>query len=294
SWTDCTPALAKAEAPAQLWVSRVLASPHQPGTAFVAKSGFRTDDFKPYLFKTTDYGRTWTPISTGLTDSPVNVMIQDLRNADLLFAGTDNGLFISLDQGQSWQPFQNNMPGVKVTDLAIQPREADLVVGTYGRGIWITNIWPLQELNPQVLVGEAYLFSPRPAIQKQYPVFGNYHLTGDSHLFTPNEPDEVVIYYYLREEAKEKVKISFYDLERNLLAELSAQGKAGLNRVGWDMRKEGQGRPGPRVEPGYYLVVLEVAGQKLEQKALIRKRLSWSIGPQPVVLTTVDRQEKVN
>ncbi|MBC7348960.1 MAG: hypothetical protein H5U05_03205 [Candidatus Aminicenantes bacterium] len=294
SWTDCTAALVKAGAPAQLWVSRVLASPHQPGTAFVAKSGFRNDDFKPYLYKTTDYGRTWTPISAGLPDSPVNVVIQDHRDPDLLFAGTDNGLFISLDQGQSWQPFQNNMPKVKVTDLAIQPREADLVVGTYGRGIWITNIWPLQELKPQALVGEAHLFSPRPAIQRQYPVFGNYHLTGDSHLFTPNEPDEVVIYYYLREEAKEKVKISFYDLERNLLAELSAQGKAGLNRVSWDMRKAGQRRPGPRVEPGYYLVVLEVAGQKLEQKALIRKRLSWSIGPQPVVLMSVDRQEKVN
>ncbi|MGQ9801323.1 MAG: WD40/YVTN/BNR-like repeat-containing protein [Candidatus Saccharicenans sp.] len=294
SWTDCTPALTKTGVPAQLWVSRILASPHEPGTAFVAKSGFRNDDFKPYLYKTTDYGRTWTPISAGLPDSPVNVIIQDHRNPDLLFAGTDNGLFISLDQGHSWQPFQNNMPKVKVTDLAIQPREADLVVGTYGRGIWITNIWPLQELRPEALTGEAYLFSPRPAIQKQYPVFGNYHLTGDSHLFTPNEPDEVVIYYYLREEAKDKVKISIYDLQRNLLAELSGQGKTGLNRVSWDMRKAGQRRPGPWVEPGYYFVVLEVAGQKLEQKALVRKRLSWSIGPQPVVLMTVDRQQKFN
>lgn len=293
-WTDCTPALARAGAPAQLWVSRVLASPHQPGTAFVAKSGFRNDDFKPYLYKTIDYGRTWTPISAGLPDSPVNVIIQDQRNPDLLFAGTDNGLFISVDQGQSWQPFHNNMPKAKVTDLAIHPREADLVVGTYGRGIWITNIWPLQEFNPRVLRAEAFLFSPRPAVQRQYPVFGNYHLTGDSHLFTPNEPDEVVIYYYLREEAKEKVRISFYDQRGNLLAELSGQGKAGLNRVSWDMRKAGQDRPGPRVEPGSYLVVLEAAGQKLEQKALIRKRLSWSIGPQPVVLMTVGEEENVN
>ncbi|MCR4397333.1 MAG: hypothetical protein NUW07_11475, partial [Candidatus Saccharicenans sp.] len=97
---------------------------------FVAKSGFRNDDFKPYLFRTTDYGRTWTSISAGLPDSPVNVVVQDGQNPDLLFAGTDNGLYVSFDQGKSWLPFQNNMPAVKVTDLVIHPREGDLVVGT--------------------------------------------------------------------------------------------------------------------------------------------------------------------
>ncbi|MDH7494317.1 MAG: hypothetical protein QHH44_10550, partial [Candidatus Saccharicenans sp.] len=291
SWTDCTPALARAGAPAHLWVSRVLASPHDPGTAFVAKSGFRNDDFKPYIFRTTDYGRTWTSISAGLPDSPVNVVVQDGQNPDLLFAGTDNGLFVSLDRGKSWLPFQNNMPAVKVTDLVIHPRQADLVVGTYGRGIWVTNIWPLQELKPETLKDQVHLFTIRPTIQKQYPVFGNYHLTGDSHLFTPNEPDEVVIHYYLREEAKEKIKVGIYDAEKNLLRELEGPGKAGLNRVNWDMRKAGQGRPGPKVEPGQYFVVLPAAGMKLEQPALISKRISWSLGPQPVVLMTADRQD---
>lgn len=284
TWTDCTQALVKAGAPAQLWVSRVLASPHDPGTAYVAKSGFRNDDFKPYLFRTNDYGRSWTSISARLPDSPVNVIVQDARNPDLLFAGTDNGLFVSFDQGKNWRPFQNNMPRVKVTDLVIHPREADLVVGTYGRGIWVTNIWPLREIKPEILREQVYLFTTRPAIQKQYPVFGNYHLTGDNHLFTPNEPDEVVIHYYLKQEAGEKVKVGIYDAERKLLRELEGPGKTGLNRVSWDMRTAGQGRPGPKVEPGKYFVVLQAAGTKLEQTVLVRKRISWSLGPQPIVL----------
>lgn len=109
------------------------------------------------------------------------------------------------------------MPAVKVTDLVIHPREADLVVGTYGRGIWVVNIWPLREMKPEIMNEPVHLFSVRPAIQKQYPVFGNYHLTGDSHLFTPNEPDEVVIHYYLKQESGEKVKVGIYDAERKLL-----------------------------------------------------------------------------
>jgi len=288
TWTDCTPALARAGAPAQLWVSRVLASPYDPGTAFVAKSGFRADDFRPCVYRTTDYGRSWTSISAGLPDSPVNVIVQDAKNPELLFAGTDNGLFVSLNQGKDWLPFENNLPRVKVTDLVIHPREADLVVGTYGRGIWITNIWPLREVSPEILNEQVHLFTIRPAIQKQYPVFGNYHLTGDSHLFRPNEPDEVVIFYYLREEIKEKVKISLCDAAKNLLRELEGPGKAGLNRVSWDMRKTGGGRPGPKVEPGNYLVVLEASGKKLEQRALVPRRISWSLGPKPVVLKALE------
>ncbi len=286
TWTDCTAALAKAGAPGPLWVSRVFASPHEPGTAFVAKSGFRNDDFKPYVFKTTDYGRTWVSISRGMPDSPVNVVIQDQKNPELLFAGTDNGLFVSLNGGKEWLPFQNNMPRVKVTDLIIHPREGDLVAGTYGRGIWITNIWPLRELNLLPAEAGVYLFTIRPAIQKQYPVFGNYHLTGDSHLFTPNEPDEVAIYYYLRSEAKEKIKISVFDRDGNLLQELLADGRAGLNCAAWNMRRAGARRGDALVRPGYYRIVLEVNGKKYEQTALISKRISWGIGPRLVVLMT--------
>ncbi len=292
TWTDCTPNLTRAGAPAHLWVSRVFASPHEAGTAFIAKSGFRNDDFKPYLFKTTDFGRTWMPISAGLPDSPVNVVVQDAKNPDLLLAGTDNGLFISLTGGRYWLPFRNNLPAVKVTDLVIHPREADLVVGTYGRGIWIANIWPLREIRPEILKEKVFLFAVRPVVQKQYPVFGNYHLTGDCHLFTPNEPDEVVIYFHLSDEAGQKVKVSLYDRDGNLLKELSQEGKAGLNRLAWDMRKPGPGRGGSLVEPGYYKVVLEAGGIRQEQKAFISKRISWRISPEAVVLIPAEGRGK--
>lgn len=289
SWADCTLAIAKAGGPAHIWVSRVMASPHEPGTAFVAKSGFRNDDFKAYLFKTIDYGKTWVSVSSNLPDYPINVVVQDKKNPDLLFAGTDHGLFVSIDGGKNWVIFRNNMPQVKVTDLMVHPRENDLAVATYGRGVWITNIWPLQELKPDVLERSVHLFSIRPAVQKQYPVFGNYELLGDSHLMTPNEPDEVVIFYYLKNELAEKPRVKIYDQSGNLLQELEGTKEAGLHRIAWDMRKKDDGRSRwrPQVEPGVYKVILEAGGKSFEQKGVISKKISWSIGPNSVVLKSI-------
>ncbi|MGB9835132.1 MAG: VPS10 domain-containing protein [Candidatus Saccharicenans sp.] len=285
TWTDCTAALARAGAPAGTWVSRVFASPHEAGTAFVAKSGFRQDDFKPYLFKTADFGRTWIPLTSGLPDYPINVVVQSQKNPDLLFVGTDHGLFVSFDGGRNWTSFQNNLPRVKITDLVIHPREKDLVVGSYGRGIWITNIWPLEEINTEVLKDPVHLFSIRPAIQKQYPVFGNYELLGDSHLMTPNEPDEVVIFYYVKESLPEEVRLKIYDQQGSLFREIRADGQAGFHRVAWDMRKEAaSGQWSPQVEPGKYRVVLEYGNNRLITTALIKKRISWSLQEKTVVL----------
>ncbi|MBC7364238.1 MAG: hypothetical protein H5U07_06815 [Candidatus Aminicenantes bacterium] len=288
TWIDCTQAIARAGGPASLWVSRVYASPHEAGTAFVAKSGFRQDDFKPYLFKTSDYGKTWVSLASNLPDYPINVVVQSSKNPELLFVGTDHGLFVSFDGGKKWWPFQNNMPKVKVTDLIIHPRERDLVVGSYGRGIWITNIWPLEELKPEVLQKEAYLFSIRPTIQKEYPVFGNYVLLGDSHLLTPNEPDEVVIFYFLREDVPGEVKLKIYNQQGNLLKEIKADNQAGFHRLGWDMRKEaGTRRRAARVEPGEYRVVLEYGSQKLDRPAVVKKRISWSLETRTVILDSI-------
>ena len=288
TWTDCTQAIARAGGPAETWVSRVLASPHEPGTAFVAKSGFRQDDFKPYLFKTTDFGKTWAAITSGLPDYPINVMLQSSKNPELLFVGTDHGLFVSFDGGKEWSSFQNNMPKVKITDLVIHPREKDLVVGTYGRGLWITNIWPLEELRPEVFQKEVHLFSIRPAIQKEYPVFGNYELLGDSHLQTPNEPDEVAVFYFLKEEVTGEIKVKIHDQQGNLLNEIKADGKPGFHRLSWDMRKEAGTRSrATRVEPGEYRVVLEYGSQKVEKTAVIKKRISWSLETKTVVLNNL-------
>ena len=110
AWTDVTAAIEKAGGPRDRWVSRVFASSHQPGTAYVAKNGYRHDDFAPYLFRTADYGATWTSIGQGLPDQPINVVWQDRRNPGLLFAGNDKGVWVSLDDGARWVRMKGNMP----------------------------------------------------------------------------------------------------------------------------------------------------------------------------------------
>jgi photosystem II stability/assembly factor-like uncharacterized protein len=295
SWTDCTARIAAGGGTAELWVSRVFASPHDAATAFVAKTGFRQDILKPLLFRTTDYGASWTPVTGDLPDKNINVVLQDRKNAGLLFVGTDSGLYASLNGGQNWQPFKADMLWAKVTDLAIHPRENDLIAATYGRGLWVADITLLQEWNEKTPAEDVHLFGIEPRTQLQPTVYGNYQLQGDSHLMTPNEPDGFVIRYYLKERVEDKVKISITDLSGKVLRELEGKGEAGLNTVRWDMRPDREkgrgsgeeyreGRRTPLVEPGEYVVVLETGGRRLTQKAIVRTRLGWSIGPFPAVI----------
>lgn len=293
AWTDCTARIAATGGPAELWVSRVFASPHDVGTAFVAKTGFRQDLFKPYLFKTTDFGATWTSIVGDLPEKPINVVVQDQKNADLLFVGTDHGLYVSLNAGRNWQPAKT-IPWAKVTDLVIHPRENDLVVATYGRGLWVADITMLQEWNEKIRNEDVYLFAIEPRVQRQTTAIGNYQLLGDSHLFTPNEPDDVVIRYFLKAKAPDKVKVTITDPYGKIIRELDGKAEPGLNTVLWDMRPKREGGPPAggsdfaswrrRVAPGEYVVTIEVAGRKWTQKALIRGRHGWSIGPFPAVI----------
>jgi len=294
TWTDCTSKIAAAGGPAELWVSRVFASPHDAGTAFVSKTGFRQDIIKPFLFKTTDFGATWTAVAGDLPDKNINVVLQDRKSADLLFAGTDSGLYVSLSGGRNWLPFKPSIPSAKVTDLVIHPRENDLIVATYGRGLWVGDITLLQEWNDGIVGEELHLFALEPRVQRSPAVYGNYQLQGDSHIITPNEPDDFVIRYYLREKAKDKVKVTITDLSGKVIREIEGKGKAGFNTAMWDMRpkREGEAQPesyeyGPQsrlVDPGEYIVVLEAGGRKLTQKAVVRKRLGWSIGPFPAII----------
>jgi len=127
SWTDATKAIVKAGGPEDAWVTRVFASNFSAGTAYVAKSRLRQDDFRPFLFKTSDFGATWTSISNNLPARSINVIVEDYKNPDLLFVGNDTGVFVSLDRGKRWTPLKGNMPTVPVHDLAIHPREGDLI-----------------------------------------------------------------------------------------------------------------------------------------------------------------------
>ncbi len=154
----------------------------------------------PLLFsRLEDYGNSWISLSTNLPQSAVNVIFEDKRNPNLLFLGNDEGLYVSIDGGRKWVRWPE-FPRVPVKDLLVHPREKDLIVSTFGRGIYVTDISPLQELNDKVLAEEVHLFAIKPEAQRVVRSFGaNDYLFGDRHLITPNEPNGLIIYYYLKD-----------------------------------------------------------------------------------------------
>ncbi len=133
--------------PKELWVSRVVASSHEKSRVYVSLNGYRWDDFKPYLYISDDFGTSWKSIAANLPFSSVNVIKEDPANEDVLYLGTDNGVYVTLDRGASWQPFSKNLPNVAFHDLVVQPEAKELVLGTHGRSIFIGDISLLQQLS---------------------------------------------------------------------------------------------------------------------------------------------------
>lgn len=287
TWADLTEAIASAGGPSDRYVSRVFASPHEAGTAFVAKNGFRNDDFRPFLFRTRDFGKTWTAINNGLVDSPINVVAQDRRNPNLLIAGNDLGVWVSIDAGARWTRLKANLPTVPVHDLTIHPRENDLVLATYGRGIFIGDITPLQELSAEVLGKPVHVFGVEPRAAYGFRALGNFHLYGHKYIQVPNEPDALVINYYLRDRHDGGTSVTIADIKGDRIAELKGSSDPGLNRVLWNMRAapaappgggggRGAGRGGfggPALPPGEYRITVEAGGQRLTTIGRIRERM---------------------
>ncbi|MAU71043.1 MAG: glycosyl hydrolase [Pseudozobellia sp.] len=141
-----------------LWVSRVIASQHQKERVYVALNGYRWDDFTAYLYKSDDYGATWEDISSNIPDAPINVIIEDPINDSVLYAGSDNGLYISFDQGTRWEALQKGLPPVAIHDLVIQPKAKHLLVGTHGRSIYLADIRHIQQMTPEVLSKDLFVF----------------------------------------------------------------------------------------------------------------------------------------
>ncbi len=215
------------------WITRVTASNHQAGTAYVTYSGLRRDDFRPFIYKTTDYGKTWISISANLPNESVNVIKEDSKNPNLLFIGTDKAVYTSLDGGKYWTKMKNNIPNIAVHDLVIHPRENDLVVGTHGRSIFIADISPLQELTAEVLTKEVHLFSIEPKVQwrmTSQPSVSAQNFVGE------NEPAGVLINYYLKTPIKGDVKLTIYN-GNEVINEIVGTNNIGINNAQWGMTK---------------------------------------------------------
>lgn len=154
SWTRISNNL-----PQNLWVSRVIASSHKKERLYATLNGYRFDDFTPYVYMSNDYGQTWKNIGNSIPTSSVNVIKEDPENENLLYLGTDNGLYISFNQGASWEVFSKNLPNVAVHDLVIQPTAKHLIVGTHGRSLYKANIEPLQKMTSDILSKSTHIFS---------------------------------------------------------------------------------------------------------------------------------------
>jgi photosystem II stability/assembly factor-like uncharacterized protein len=222
--------------PNETHVSRVEASPFDAGTAYVTFDGHRTDDHKPYVFVTKDFGETWTSISSNLPEGNANVITASNRNRNLLFLGTEYAVYVSTDAGKSWKRFMQGLPTVRIDDILIHPRDRDLIVGTHGRSIWIVDdISPLEQLTDQTTTQDAVLFDARPAtswltdIQKQITVGSAKHFRGT------NADAGTAISYWLKSDAG-SVRVEISDIRGQVVRTIDGPKTAGLNRVRWDMR----------------------------------------------------------
>ncbi len=228
------------------YVAKVETSYRDAGTAYAAFDNHRSDDFSIYLYMTDDFGRTWKPISKGITeaDGTVHVIREDPANPNLLFAGTEFGMFVSFNHGASWEKMKNGLPTVPVFDIHIQPREHDLIVGTHGRSIWILDdITPLEKMSDTVISSDLDLFDSRPAIEYRIANFAGF--TGQRAFIAPNPPYGVVLDYFLKSkiEGKDPVRIAIKDAAGKTIRELEAPAAEGVNRVIWDMRYDSPTRP---------------------------------------------------
>lgn len=232
-WSNVTPK----GMPPKTTVAAVAPSRFDAGTCYIAVDGHQVNIRDPYLYKTTDYGKTWKLIVYGIPKSPLsytNVIQEDPFRKGLLYSGTENGLYLSFDDGEHWEPLQNNLPHAPVHWLTVQEHFKDLVVGTYGRGFWILDdLTPLEQWNDQVRNSAVHLFPPRPAYRFRTTFHRDMAPEGQS--IGENPPYGASINYYLKQAAK-KVELTILDSDGSKIHTIAGTNKAGLNRAWWDLR----------------------------------------------------------
>ncbi len=235
--------------PPNTWCACIETSHFQKGKAYAAFDGHRHDDYRTYVYKTTDYGNTWTSLRANLPFGWAHVIREDPFNRNLLFVGTEFGVHASLDDGISWFSLKNDLPTVAVRDIAIHPRDRDLIIGTHGRGIWILDdITPIEEMNGEVLASGERLFSIRPAAA----VFRSS--TGEPYskpIYAAKNPDYGMgINLYLKEKPKDRPKLHIIDKEGITLFEAKLPKKEGIQRFIWNLQYIPKTKEGKTIKPG--------------------------------------------
>ncbi|MCZ8353317.1 MAG: glycosyl hydrolase [Cyclobacteriaceae bacterium] len=257
--------------------------PHTKGGLYVAGTKYKAGDYEPYLYKSKDYGKTWTKITDGIKAPHfTRVLRVDPKRAGLLYAGTEFGMYISFDDGASWKPFQLNLPKVPITDLTL--KNDNLIAATQGRSFWmIDDVTPLHQLNEQVAKADFHLFKPMPSYRMNG---GQGGWRGESKTEGKNHPNGVLIHYYVKDTAKLSASLEIFENSGKLIKKYATKPdkkakeeelkvKVGFNRFNWNMRYPnaegfdgmilwGGGLTGPKAVPGTYKAKLTVNGQVQE------------------------------
>jgi photosystem II stability/assembly factor-like uncharacterized protein len=292
-WTNLTANLPGV--PKSAWVSWIQASSFAAGTAYVALDRHTFGDMSPYVYVTTDFGKTWAPLATAKeakgVHGYVHVIKEDTVDPQLLFLGTEFGLWVSTDRGVHWAQFKGgHIPAVAVRDLAIQARDNDLVLATHGRGIWIVDdITPLRHLTPEITAQEAAFVSAR-STQQRIEAQGGW--PSGAATFKGDDPatGAVITYYQKTRHLYGKLKIEILNAQGVVVDELPASTRRGLNRVVWTMhvrpphvppavQLSEAGTQGARALPGTYTVRLQKNGKSYETQITVGldQRVKWTL-----------------
>jgi hypothetical protein len=304
NWTNVTPQ----GMPEWIQINAIDASPHDAGTAYVAATAYKSDDYRPFLFKTSDYGKSWKKIVNGIpNDAFTRVVREDPNRRGFLYAGTETGMYYSANDGESWQSLRLNLPVVPITDLAVHKREGDLVVATQGRSFYVLDNLPILYQLSDAQGADALLFKPEDTYRT--PGGGGFQIPA-SATFGSNPPNGAVVHYYLRSKPAKEITLEFLDSTGKLIRKFTGKPpvegaqpqppapgadpnlttETGLNRFVWNYRLPnattvpgmifwGGSTAGPRVAPGNYQVRMSVDGKTISTE-------SFNVKADPRLTTT--------
>ncbi len=240
--------------PYKKWVSRVIASKYKLSRVYVALNGYRDDDFKSYIFVSDNYGITYKSIKGNLPNEPVNVIREDPFRENILYVGTDAGVYVSIDRGKTWYSLNTNLPDVAVHDLRIHPRDKDLIIGTHGRSAYILDVKPIENLTQDIIKKDFYLFDIKDTPVNYFEDYDFYYLA-----------TQPVIYYYLSSDSKISVEI-FNTKDKSLLKK-EINGEKGINILNLNLHSI----LGKKIIPQTLKVIFSVNGKKYEKPLRIIK-----------------------